>query len=228
MSDLDDPTVLAQAVARFDVSPIIRRFGTWAVTNYGVEALTTYYPIELARVTESDWLAHMRSKTWVDMRDFAAALEFANELHRTREQLKVDGRALKVFLCHANEDKSQVRDLWSKLVTLGVEPWFDEQTLLPGQNWKLEISRGLRNSDIVVICLSAQAVKKTGYVQREIKEALEAAAERPEGQIFIIPALFDECVIPDSLTKFQWVDLSKPDGIDRLVRAFRHHADSRK
>src|SRR5436189_5844099 len=47
---------LEEATRRFDLSPVIRRFGTWAVTTYGVECLVTYYPIRLSRVEEPDWL----------------------------------------------------------------------------------------------------------------------------------------------------------------------------
>jgi TIR domain len=87
------------------------------------------------------------------------------------------------------------------------------------QNWKVEIGRALRKSDIVLVCLSQNTVMKTGFVQRELKEAIDAATERPEGQIFIIPARLDECSLPESIQAWQWVDLFRKDGFDRLLHA---------
>jgi hypothetical protein len=63
-----------------DLSPIIHEFGTWAVTHYGVESLTTPYAIEWQRVHESDWVSHMAGKRWVDVRDFIRALDMAREV----------------------------------------------------------------------------------------------------------------------------------------------------
>lgn len=48
-------------------------------------------------------------------------------------------RKLKVFLCHASEDKETVRKLYHQLKADGVEPWLDEVSILPGQEWQREI-----------------------------------------------------------------------------------------
>lgn len=65
-----------------EVDPIIRRFGTWAVTEYGIECLTTRYSIAKDRVHESDWRKHMVGDSqarghWVVGSDFLGALSFA-------------------------------------------------------------------------------------------------------------------------------------------------------
>ena len=217
---LEDEARLQKAIEAFDVDPIIRRFGSWAVTTYGVESLVSYYPIDLSRINEPYWLEHMSEKNWVDVREFAAALEFARDLLKAKQRRSINGRPLKVFLCHGSEDKPAMRELRNNLLTAGVEPWLDEEELLPGHDWRLEIQRALRRTDIALVCLSNKTVSKTGFVQREVKEALDAAAERPEGQIFIIPARLDHCQLPDSLRKWQWVDLYEQDGFDKLIRAF--------
>ncbi|MCP4658931.1 MAG: TIR domain-containing protein, partial [bacterium] len=46
---------------------------------------------------------------------------------------------LRVFLCHATEDKPAVRALYQRLKNAGVSAWLDEEDLLPGQDWRLEI-----------------------------------------------------------------------------------------
>lgn len=128
-------------------------------------------------------------------------------------------RGLVVFLCHASEDKARARHLHRRLKADGYSPWLDEEELLPGQEWQVEIPRAVRRADVVLVCLSNGSVAKTGYVQKEIKIALDAADEQVEGAIYIIPARFEQCVVPERLSKWQWVDTFAPDGYERLCRA---------
>jgi hypothetical protein len=124
---------------------------------------------------------------------------------------------LSVFLCHASEDKTTVRELYEKLQRDGFDPWLDEENLFPGQDWRHEISRAVRGSDVVLVCLSENSVSKTGYVQKEIKVALDVADEQPEGAIFIIPVKLEECDVPDRLSTWHWVNLDDAGGYERLV-----------
>ena len=84
----------------------------------------------------------------------------------------------RIFLCHASEDKAQVREVYHRLRAVeGFEPWLDEEDLLPGQEWEREIPRALQISDFILIFLSRNSVAKRGYVQREMKLALDAWQE---------------------------------------------------
>jgi hypothetical protein len=97
-------------------------------------------------------------------------------------------RKLKVFLCHAMQDKPIVRQLYQKLLAEGwVEPWLDEVKLLPGQNWDREIKKAVESTDVVVICLSNVSVTKEGYIQKELRYVLDIAQEKPDEEIFIVP-----------------------------------------
>ena len=69
------------------------------------------------------------------------------------------------------------------------------------------------------------------YVQKEIKDALDIADEKPEETIFIIPARLEQCDVPDRLSKYQWVDLYVDEGYDRLSRALNtrlHQIDEKR
>ena len=49
-------------------------------------------------------------------------------------------RPLRVFLCHASEDKPIVRELYQRLkFEDGIDPWLDERKLLPGQDFRVKI-----------------------------------------------------------------------------------------
>jgi hypothetical protein len=118
-----------------------------------------------------------------------------------------------------------VRPLYERLVADGVDVWLDQEKLMPGQNWREEIPQAIRESDIFLVCLSKNSINKEGYVQREIREALEVAEEKPEGTIFIIPARLEECDVRGRLNTYHWVDLFAEDGYQRLVRALAKRAE---
>jgi hypothetical protein len=80
----------------------------------------------------------------------------------------------KIFLAHANQDKPRVRKLYADLKTRGFDPWLDEIDLVPGQIWKVEIPKAIRQAQIFLACLSSQSVEKVGYVQNEFRLALSA------------------------------------------------------
>jgi formylglycine-generating enzyme required for sulfatase activity len=128
----------------------------------------------------------------------------------------------RIFLCHASEDKVQVRAVYHRLRAIaGFEPWLDEEDLLPGQDWTREIPRALQTSDFILVFLSRGSVAKRGYVQREMKLALDALQEFPEGTIHTIPVRLDDCEVPASFRQYHYANLFDPNGFDRIVRAIR-------
>ena len=131
---------------------------------------------------------------------------------------------LKVFLCHAHADRDAVRALYARLTQDGVDAWLDKANLLPGQDWELEIKKAVREADVVVVCLSKQ-FNQAGFRQKEVRLALDTAMEKPEGEIFIIPARLEECDNLESLRKWHWVDLFEEDGHEMLMRALRARAN---
>lgn len=68
-----------------------------------------------------------------------------------------------------------------------MDPWLDEEKLLPGQDWDAEIKRALQESDAIFICLSRTSVSREGYVHVEIKEALENAKKNLLGRSLLYP-----------------------------------------
>ncbi len=133
-------------------------------------------------------------------------------------------RPLKVFLCHAHADRDAVRALYARLKREGVDVWLDKEKLLPGADWEFEIRKAVRESDVVVVCLSKQ-FNQAGFRQKEVRIALEEADKKPEGEIFIIPARLEECDNLESLSKWHWVDLFESNGFQRLMMALHIRAD---
>ena len=132
--------------------------------------------------------------------------------------------AIKIFLCHGSEDKAAVRELYGRLKNDGAKPWFDEEDILPGQDWEREIRKAVRSCDVVLVCLSKSSVNRAGYLQKEIRFVLEVAEEKPQGTIFLIPARLELSEVPEHLRRWQWVDLFTDRGYEKLRDALQAHA----
>ncbi len=134
---------------------------------------------------------------------------------------------VRIFLCHCSGDKPAVRKLYGRLKADGFLPWLDEKDLIPGTKWREVIPKVVRESDVVLVCLSETSITKNGYVQKEIKFALDEADEKPDETIFIIPVRLAEVGVPERLSQWQWVNLfqsdgnESEDGYDNLARALR-------
>jgi hypothetical protein len=92
------------------------------------------------------------------------------------------------FLCYAKENSPGVREFRERLKAEDwVDPWFDEEDILPGQMWEESVVEAVHNSHAVIVFLSSIAIRQEGFFHKELKLALDAAAEKPDGTIFIIP-----------------------------------------
>jgi formylglycine-generating enzyme required for sulfatase activity len=135
-------------------------------------------------------------------------------------------RKLNVFICYAKEDKPKVRDMAQWLVAGGwIKVWLDEFDLLPGQDWESEIEKAAERADVVLVCLSNRSVVKESYFQKEVRFILELAKLKPADVIFAIPVRLEECTVPKSLSRWQWVDVFSKEGHSRLMRSLIERAN---
>jgi hypothetical protein len=128
---------------------------------------------------------------------------------------------VKVFISYASEDASSAHKLYDCLKEAGVLPWLDRESLLPGQKWRVHIKREIESSDYFIALLSTKSVDKRGYVQKELKQALDLLDEYPESEIFVIPVRLEECLPTHEKVKdLHWVDLfpSLNAGVEKILR----------
>jgi Tfp pilus assembly protein PilF len=133
-------------------------------------------------------------------------------------------RRLKVFLSYSTGDQRVVRRLYRRLKADGFDAWLDQENLAPGDDWKKTIEDEVRTTDAMVVCISRGSVNKEGFLNREIKIALDEADLRLPGRILIIPVKLQEVEVPRQLRDFHWADLPQSRGYERLVRALNEHA----
>ena len=152
-------------------------------------------------------------------------LDLANSPSASSDQTEAPGGIPDhlVFLSYSPEDRQAAQKLSQNLSDAGARTWLDQNNLLPGQVWQQEIRHAIRSSNVFLVLLSTHVVRKTGYIQKEIKFALDEMDARPQDKTYIIPVRLDNCQVPDSLAGLQWVDLF-PDwnaGLDSILRALR-------
>ncbi|MGH9835205.1 MAG: toll/interleukin-1 receptor domain-containing protein [Blastocatellia bacterium] len=90
---------------------------------------------------------------------------------------------VQIFISYAREDQERVKQFYHRLVEAGFHPWLDREHILPGMKWEPIIKAALKRSDFALVCLSATSINKRGFLQKEIKQALEQAEEKLEDDI---------------------------------------------
>ncbi len=127
----------------------------------------------------------------------------------------------KVFISYAREDYATAKELYDDLKKSGVKPWMDRIDLLIGQDWKFEIRRAIEASSHFIALLSSNSISKKGYVQKELKLALDIFDEMPKTEIFLLPVRLDDCnPLDETLRGLHWGDLfpEYKDGLDQILR----------
>lgn len=112
---------------------------------------------------------------------------------------------LKVFLCHSSIDKTFVRKLAHDLTSLGVDAWFDEWELSPGDSLFDKIGDAIDRSAYFCVVLSPDAVS-SNWCKTELREAL---ASEMAGESKVIPLLYREVKTPAFLKGRVHIDFSK-------------------
>jgi hypothetical protein len=134
---------------------------------------------------------------------------------------------IRIFLSYAHEDTDSAARIYHELnLYPGVDVWFDQKSLKPGQRWERAIRKAIRDSRYFLVLLSRNSVTKKGFYQKEIRIALEVLDEYPDDETFVVPVRLDDCLMHfDKMAVLQYVDMFPDwnDGIDRIISALRLH-----
>ena len=126
-----------------------------------------------------------------------------------------------VFLSHSSKDKDLVRSIAERLRADGLQVWFDEWVLTPGDSMPAKIEEGLEHSRVLVLCMSANAFAAE-WAQLEagtfrFRDPLNA-------QRRFIPLRLDDAPINDSLATFlaiNWQAAEREQEYPKLLAACR-------
>src|SRR5689334_19823261 len=127
----------------------------------------------------------------------------------------------KIFVSYSRPNESSAQRLYNELQGLGLDVWFDKESLLPGQDWNNEIKQAIKRSDFVILLLSSSSVSRRGYFHKEIRLAIDVLQTIPFGHIYLLPVRLNDCEVPPLMSDIQYVDLF-PDwdrGFSKLTKA---------
>lgn len=128
-----------------------------------------------------------------------------------------------VFISYASPDHDRVLPYFETFRGAGFDVWFDRDRLKPGQKWDYEIKRALARATIVIAFISNNSVDRRGYVQRELRIALDQAFDKLNDDIYIIPMLLDDdATVPRELRDVQIVRASDPNCGEQITDSIRH------
>jgi formylglycine-generating enzyme required for sulfatase activity len=112
---------------------------------------------------------------------------------------------LNVFLCHSSKDQSIARELYRQLkVEKWMDIWFIEASLLPSQDWDVEIKRAIRSTDVLIILHSKNYIKLKETSYPNITHVLDILHGRLKSSIPIIVLRLDDDPLPENL-KIWWI-----------------------
>ena len=149
-----------------------------------------------------------------------------SSIRRSLESLKITigNRPPRVFLSYSSADREIVREYANKLRHVGVDVWFDEMHLRPGDDWVRAIERAMDSSDFIAFFMSQNSMRR-GFVQKELNLAFNRWQTMPPDRALILPVLLDKDSVsgmPPLLRDIHWLDATDGNiskAVDRLAEA---------
>jgi small GTP-binding protein len=125
-----------------------------------------------------------------------------------------------VFLSYSSRDKDIVRDVAGRLKTDGVQVWFDEWEIWPGDSIPSKIEDGLKQSHILLFFMSINAF---GSDWTELESQTFRFRDPLNKERRFIPIRLDNTPIEGSLEQIYYIDWCKEDSrqkeYEKLMKA---------
>lgn len=121
----------------------------------------------------------------------------------------------RLFLCHATEDKEDVRKLAKELTDRGIGVWLDEAEIKLGDSLLDKICEGINTVEYFIVFLSKASVNSP-WVKLEVRIAMD---EEIEGKrVKILPIILEHCDLPKFLKGKYYADLTDKNNHEKVIR----------
>ena len=138
------------------------------------------------------------------------------------------GCDMKVFLSYPHEHEGSARQIKEFVRSVGVDCWFDKDSLIAGQDWERERGIAQSGADLIVLLCASQTTDRNGVYQRELNQALKELSDKRLGSIYIIPVRVEEMLLPPELSKLQFVNFYEIGWRQKLAASFLRAFGDRK
>ena len=129
------------------------------------------------------------------------------------------------FLSHSHFNKPFARKLYEALIAKGVNVFFDEKKLKPGDDFYEGLSKGIDYYDKMILVCSKESLTESWWVDREIDRVLakerKLMKERGYRVNLLIPIRIDDYI-------FEWQGAKKEEILRYLIGDFREWENEEK
>jgi hypothetical protein len=111
---------------------------------------------------------------------------------------------MNVFISHNSRDKTDARLLATLLAQQGINVWFDEWNIRPGESLTGGIEEGLANADVLVL-LWSEGAHSSNWVGTEMRAYIRQRVE--DDSLRIVPVMLDGTPLPVLIADYRGFDL---------------------
>ncbi|MEU4769339.1 TIR domain-containing protein [Actinosynnema sp. NPDC023794] len=138
-------------------------------------------------------------------------------------QRSEDGYRYDVFLCHSSADKPVVLEVLRRLEAVGLNCWYDDKDMWPGDTTLSTVEYGVKHSRRILIFASPSysgsswaKLETAIFAHHQVKKPVDRAV-----QILVIDQDFDENDLPGSIRINQRVEYWRSRNIERLIEVLQ-------
>ena len=121
---------------------------------------------------------------------------------------------MKVFISHNKADKEMARLFAIALVEQGVDVWFDEWQIKPGDSIMGGIEHGISDCDVFVLVWSSSA-SQSNWVGTELRAYLRRRVDNDS--LRIIPVMADETPLPSLVADYKGFVLTPSIKLEQIA-----------
>ena len=203
-------------------------YGHTLNTNWTPEGYTKhsmeleYETAQTARLPCLCYVAPPGAQLDQDMARFRKQImQYAVEFLSTPEELykdlllKLGQLKPRIFISYSSKDQQFVDKLYLQLKQSGQPVWLNTESIPKGEHWYDEMSKGLRETDLLILVVSEDAIASK-WVNEEWKTFLKMQKK-------IVPLLHRECKVPQALKKLEMIKTADENWYYKLLKAIEQN-----
>lgn len=108
---------------------------------------------------------------------------------------------MRLFISYGHKESEICKRIYQALKVRGHQPWFDEDKIRFGHDWRERLANGIEASNSVVACLSQYSTREKGVCLDELAISVGVKGGN------IVSILLDDVNPPSAVSHRQWLDM---------------------
>lgn len=108
---------------------------------------------------------------------------------------------MRLFISYGHKESEICKRIYQALKERGHQPWFDEEQIRFGHDWRERLAAGIEKSNSVVACLSQYSTREKGVCLDELAISVGVKGGN------IVSILLDDVNPPSAVSHRQWLDM---------------------